>query len=1772
MAPSLQELIDFLLNEVALCGNQGAALSEVLQAVEDFYRPSPEDETARRQTVDHRFKAKVWLWLTRHPEVSVGNDSEWNHLSLDDVLKLNRRGSVSSETLEQTEASNEDPSSPIRIFVSRERTWYAIAGHEPDETKVPASEFELLSIIASRKSRGIPQTELVRLSGQDKRSVPKRTDSLQKKGYIQKRPVQVKSARTSLCTLGKFVKSLRDPNATAKVPAADTIDFQAFTKEIFEILRKHNGIIARNDMKRLLGFEDRWRWRILSRALRKLERIGVTKRVKAASQYEKLHPCVMLIREPTEKDIESFTEFSRESFGAVDDQGDLDEDMDLDANQRTTSVDSGAVQTTEQRIVDTSRTVPSWNPDRNIHNQVFDIIDNAGEEGITNIVSEQNINRACFGTFYRRPTENLIHRLVDCWQISQPPHLRHLAIVRDSTIERTILYYIHYSARNFTNLVEAGTASWEAVEFPVKKAKTSNVPVPPIDAPKDVDVNGFPRQKPRGLVKNGRIGLFEGLMLCRPTDYSVTSSDPTLCRYADGSTAVVPGHVKSQGGQFPGIEVQDEDIHGRSQFSTPVGRKRGRPKGSTGKSSQARKRPHQASPETPNPQITGPAEEGQSAGQDDIIVEENMDGLYQAPTRSTKAKDKLKHLPRKERFEALGMDETWTEYNALTMEKPTPGVYITPQGKRRPAGKKQGRPKRSRIAVFKSPKLRDIAWFVNEKDDSDDEVIEGPGESSSQVNESLQTTPIHPRAVRRNRRALESDQPSPSADLTDADGSPSRARKRPRFQRPQSKERADQTSLEPAIKQPDPQEARSVDSHKRPATPRESREAVTPKRPRFENPVTMSPTGESQASVQGSAIASPAKQPMDTTHQGSASTAREPTKKSGPAERGGSISILRRKIIMEIVEKAGGAYPSGNEIWYPFTAKWKQASRKETPDMRTIRTAIKYLVDTGKLRQLTFSGKDSNGMMVTRTILTKPGISPDDPIVKDMQAKQLASKRADHKTTYSSNVDTNPEITRSRGRSGVHKHTLPLVTGATVQLQTKPASVRAEERRRERKIQRELLKRLEKESAMVNPRVGRLMTIQRHSRIPSMNLEESINLPTMVVKSGQRPNAERLVKKISTIGWYSMSMNPQQRYHPGTGTFGTFGTFAPDLELGEQGLFQKFRSTARKQLPTVTPAATKTASIGELADLARESQDFHSLNDRIAHWELGHEQIFDAILAHHPFIEQGINDTDEAFHAAPIGGTIRFADEQGGQKFPSSRPPMMTRKRGARLQLNETTRAVASELQTQALTQPTQKPAPTPRQRNLRPLSDSLTRKFMVALVAVRSLAGGSEGRILDWDLVRLAFPKFDAEFVRRSANRIIAKSRLEITKMQRDFQERFLQAYEEGIVPPIDYNRLDQYDWPAVVEWASKELDISTSDKAPSLPATREQFDSIFYLREEPITLASELYKTATGSTLAYRRDLMARTPFAVPVDDGTAIKPKTKRQEELAQIEVTKTWVRANVITPDEIYDSAAASKKLATFGDRLLTDAAQSLLNESVISAGNRGRVTPGRNYEPHEFFRQQLDRKRAIDRDQLRRAVEFKTETLDPQLRETGSFSLDYHATDGDILALINLIANGRIELWPLDPPRRKFGLLNGSYLTRQMDKSLLRFEVEIRAHPSYVYGNPVKERVQEVPAPSAPALEGSESQRKIPLWYAIHDGYGPLLPGYWERALASVLGCVDARPGASAQEISRMTRPILGAWEIELLLDWLTEVGLADRHGDGPQAGWTLREWWWMVLG
>ncbi|KAJ5782526.1 B-block binding subunit of TFIIIC [Penicillium paradoxum] len=1844
--------------------SQGATLSDVLKAIDDFHLQTQEG-ARQNQNIDRLFQAKVWSWLTTNPEVSVGQNNEWNHLTLDEAEQIDSQATKSSKATsvpesDETVQQNPDPS-PIRIFVSEERIWLAITGHPPDETKVLPLEFVLLSVIASRKSEGIVQPELVKLSGQDKRSVPKRTAALHQKGYIDKRPVQTKKARTSLCTLQRYFRPTASQAVAQSKDESESktmIDFDTFNTNLFDILREHP-LIARSDLKTLLGFDDPWRWKVLSRALRKWERIGVVQRVRAESQYERMHPCVKLLRDPTQQDLDLFHEFN---FDVLTKHGvgarfPLNRDVDLEGpSKRSLSPEEDGLNLIKEHVEHAGRIVPSWTPDRILYNQIFDIVEKSGTTGITN----QTLNWTCFGSFYKRPAEGMVHRLVDLWQVAQPLHLRHLAIVRDMAMKKTVMYYVHYSVNNFAKVVEAGRAVWEAVEFPAKKAKALKLDAPPFGVLPQLDELGFPKKDfPRGMLKNANSTLLDGINAAKPSDYLLSSADPFVVKLADGKLGMVTLHnlefhnifsynsntiavVRTRTDKLPPGSKQL--FEGRARNPGRTGLPKGRPSRAMleKRARESEATEAQVAPSEPESEPDVP----QAYGWEDVVET--------PPTKRARTKHKLIGLSKKEKFEALGMDENWTEYNALIMDKPVPGLYVTPRGRRRPVGKSRGRPRQSRIAVFKLPKLASLPWFVKDKDDSsDDDATRNAGttirDSESVVPEPTPSiiktegrfiTPT-PTPSRRFKRTLPDQitlgSPTPSLTSNTTDFRNEGPNKRSRLNKDQDANEegpldvADEITIEDATRGPQ-------EGFIEPITPRHRDKSASIHQ--LEDEENETPSKRRRvASSDCTTQQSPAPRPSDVPTPRSSLVVLQQTQSTSdvkPAkprrrargirsalgsneegfesirpliERGGSISVLRKKYLMEIIEKAGGVYPAGTAIWYPFVTAWMKAHPKEKPDLRTVNNACRQLVDAGLLRQLTFSGKDKKNVMVTKKLLLKPDIPADSPLVKEMQTKVLAIDIHDNQPYFADNVELNPNLTRSGGRphSIRTRFALPVEQETHVHLQQKPAFVVNYETRQGRLAHTNIVRRLAAQAKAAKvatdnlpdvPGVQRLMTL---ARPPELDIDAhphtsiirplfSTNMGGPVKYRKRAVHAKRaMMKPISAIGAYAMLMNPAQQFHSTTGTFTTGSCwFKPP----------KPKHGAAKQ--PVMDIREIESSVNELSRLAHDDKDLLRLSrmkqfdlrtKKILDWELDHHDLFAVNLKGQQFIEQTIR---HEFETAPVQGEIRFEVSTGPLERASLGPPMPTRRSEAlRLrksvpEIPDTTipktpktrrkrasRAAPKDRRLAKLddTAPSDKEAQKPkrirRYRVVRPISEELKKKLMIALVVVRVLAGGAESRIIDWTLVTKGFPNQDPSFIEGRARQILSKNRLQITKMHRDFQECFLEGYKRDEVPRIDYSDLAGYDWPALIEWACTKLDISSSERVPDLPATREQFDNLFELREDPITAGDELYQSVHGVTLNHKRHLMARNPCAVTLVDE-AHPRVAPRKVYMAQLEAAKTWVRANIITAQETYRPNEASDILSLFGDQLITRATQALIDERVISSTSRGRITPGRNYDISENFLQTLSRKRAVESTQLRRAAHFKSTILDPKLRANGVYDIAYAAEDGDILALMNLYASKAIQLRPRDPPRAKFGLTDGGYETRQMDKRRFRFAIEVIPTKKYRHGNPVTDRAAAVAIPPAPSPSPSQTGVPIrtPMWYDIN---GQFVRRLWELVVGPVIGCLVTRPGIKASSVSSMIKPTMGVWETVLMLEWLEQAGVVKADGKGETACWRLQESWWMIL-
>ena len=239
----------------------GADSSDFVDCVNRYYSPSggeseknsadnkSDESFAKPHSVDRQLHQQAWVWLVQQPEVRVGKNGEGNELSLSEVEAFNKKhkpqedssdralttapqasdgAALDTSTVEpsltqsppptpanvrntkrvpsqkDTAINASDSRSGFRIYTSEARMWQALTGHGPDLKRIPHMQFVCLSIIASRRTQGILQSRLVEISGQDKRSVPHRTDLLAENGYIEKKTVLSRGTKTSMLFAKRF--------------------------------------------------------------------------------------------------------------------------------------------------------------------------------------------------------------------------------------------------------------------------------------------------------------------------------------------------------------------------------------------------------------------------------------------------------------------------------------------------------------------------------------------------------------------------------------------------------------------------------------------------------------------------------------------------------------------------------------------------------------------------------------------------------------------------------------------------------------------------------------------------------------------------------------------------------------------------------------------------------------------------------------------------------------------------------------------------------------------------------------------------------------------------------------------------------------------------------------------------------------------------------------------------------------------------------------------------------------------------------------------------------------------------------------------------------------------------------------------------------------------------------------------------------------------------------------------------------------------------------
>jgi len=1895
---------------------------EPAQPIEDadslFLSEAPPDNNA---IIDDDFVELVWQWVSRNPEVTVVNEPQ--------------SGAVAKSAVDEGGSQVSDGSKlhkyrKQRLCTGEDRVWYAIAGHGIDYKRIPPLEFQALSVIAAHGTKGILQPDVTKVTGQDKRSLPKRTDNLSKNGYIIKTNVIARGTKTSLLKLKKFAGGNEMPEDEGAAPGAVIIQYNLWFDEVMRMLKENGNIMAFEDIRIGLGINGkRFETRALHRCVRRLANVGclrkLTARVEApASQPDadmKSVRSLHLVREPTEIDRIAFmrSDWQRNKninpalIAQFADSGTIDEDED-DAEEAEAIAQIDGVAGNPKRYL--HRSPPLWDPDVPFPNFMYNRVHAAGIAG----TSSGELYDDCIGQFWKRAMDEMLVKLTDLWQYSQPPHLRYLSIVKDTGQRGKQPTFQYRTYENFVKAVEIGDAFWEGVfgadgNAGNSKAKSSKKKAEAAaSAEPDLDVWGFPHVNRKLFVgqngsstleecrRNAKNGTRSGSMLYHRINPLGRGRGRPPKKKQETESDVPTDHVQQEPSELASTEQSPRTATPRkSKTKASATKKRTATQANLGDaeenhggsepvlaaehqqesaSTPRKKRPLQSLADAQLP--TTPATQDGSAAQFAALRGSPMPRKRGRPRKAVVADTKSAHSEVEDPLSAEPAEQQ-SIVEVPEQPHPTPIIEVEPAVEINPMGaielkkrsiQTRGRPKKAKIAVFRSSRLREFPWYVREAiRPAPNPVKRTPKNKALKSQQKASIDSLPPQQVNSEAVALSEAQTPVPAGRAAAEVDDSK---------PVVREQTPEMDAEPTP----PGGLAELDTDIQHAT----RDQTMPVH-ETSNAETAPPD---EPVEQDTSVPLPDVNVLDAPSQ---ITPRQ-YKKAGVTKNIGALHIKRRKMVMDIIRTCGGAFPGKGEMWFPFATAW-QREYKQTPDRHTVDNVMKGLISSGTLKKLTFFFKSRKGMTVERSIYVEPEIDPNSPKVKMLQKRIIESYPA---TVLPEEADISRDLRDQAARNPQATHNAKFAAKTAGEVSTPTRGFDAESGetpahyiRDEFPEDNTLTVRRTANGVGLGAIDAQLQSIKQNRKLANLKRRGGRRRLLPIDPDWDHGDVDLTYEDELLHGEQQppsyMRGDPSKRGAARFRGSAFGGRKLPGRILGSKAtrrvpnavrLTGGYQTKKRMPWDAIGYVASQAAHsyVGPdwmahtfkmaLAPKRIDRTQWRWVDDSLADWQVepsgrasdledddpnDDSAAYGILLPNHTHF-MDVSGLDENADIQPVPQTLD--DIVHSYMLPSS-PETGSEQNEATRFFNEVDRVQAWEQRIvkakQALARGVDRPfinhttpldvpwtvPQTPRDRlgkRARPIDDdgdspeakrrhqqsekqkkkrgivrsqlpeTDPRKYkkrdrrtaanfgdvehdrLAKAVALVSVVTGGLSYRRNWMVVSHAFGyQFESEFLRHRWDKVRDTRDVLVKQMQAQIWEPFLDAYERGVLPTIDYENLEATDWPALMHWVENEvLTSSTIDhtkpaaiinKVPDLPSSKAELQSNFLVTETTANLnATRGDEFFTALVDKRRKDV------AITYLNGVALQPSSVPEAHAETNELLRSWARAVVLTEETNYNSDEAYKKITKFGDRVLDSTIRDLCAEKILQVKKKGRRLPGRNLKLDDgaflaMFKRWSD-KQGPEHLFLTRVAKRRADVLNV-LRYQDHYELDYSAEDELYVVLTNMVGQGLLKVKAQLPERNDdfdapfpkltaWGYSGLNYNVRTFDKTRLRFAMVYEKTPKFTFEHGLR---NDIPIPIRPRLYANEDGYRIPLWVDIHE---QLLPRMWEMAFRSVLSLIVFRPGISAADIEDAHKSKIWSWEVDILLQWMEAAGVAQPTGPGKEVdgvwngGWTVGEWWYCA--
>ena len=905
--------------------------------------------------------------------------------------------------------------------------------------------------------------------------------------------------------------------------------------------------------------------------------------------------------------------------------------------------------------------------------------------------------------------------------------------------------------------------------------------------------------------------------------------------------------------------------------------------------------------------------------------------------------------------------------------------------------------------------------------------------------------------------------------------------------------------------------------------------------------------------------------------------------------RGGMLGEIRKSIILQMLDKCGGAMPNNPSCpWRMFQQLWKQANSTEPADIAQMKKTCKLLCDSGRMMQMKFGMRGKRRSLLTRSIYLRPDVHPTDRVVVELQRMIMDADPEDYVPPELANgfqLDLSEVYEQA-------KEDIP--NGQPPQ----PPVIKAD-----------------RQGTKVNGvSVAWTDSYEARNSLPTCldDILLEMDVPKTSLSNTIKSEAEEFDLIVDILSQWELR---------------TYNLLRTDI--------------THKNFIDLT-----TAHHSPLTTTNSDEDWVHKFSGPIGPTEPLLEEEEDSIAR--PFIPHKKDQWRVPASKTPLADKfLEKQDEDNTIKKPKRKPPTYRpmqlappppkRKRALVIDRRMTGRATADGSH-----------LPLKRTRGiqyLRAMTDDEVYRIAVTVVVIRTLSGGLE-KYIDWPMIMAVLPPTDEQFARDRWRTLANRYRMDVRGLTESFQERYSVALERNEVPSVNFDDLsvmhpesspDGTDWLGIVDWAMRNIDRFNVKRVGELPDDRMTFVQEKELTFEEFKGMRELLGYNVNATVPRKEEGMNGILFSTPLESTPAQPPPTTTDnttiflvpseiEEATDPELTlaRSWVFATVLTTSANWDVKIIRAKLLTLAPT--EPQVESLINRSLISLQRDKAIIHNRDgrskystvldggWQVSLKFFEHFEGKRMVNASMLRAAVRYKRDVLDaiffppsdlevsfePQ-SQTLTIPKDAVVDDGHMMAILNLVSTGHLRLGLGDDvPKARYGLdwQTNQYQTRLMDKSVLSFTVTVLpGQKPYQAGDPFEEirasspvprcdmdeftplfpvstsadvlPAESTPAPSSPPLLRGG---KIPVWFDILGNFNRDM---WETCVAAVAGIVSMRSGVDEVEIRRTLACEIGGWEVRLLLEWMERVGVVrkieDVGGNRAGKGWTTGEYWWCVL-